>query len=165
MINTGSTWNKFKLAVLRYPRRQFEQRRIDGRWYTGEQLRDRKVLQGFGFNAREVDFLVKHGLYELSRLYLDPYIDAIKDEYQPFGVGLDELDHETLGQVLERAGASDAAFRFCARQAGRRRSGRQRLGRFRSLFHLAIGHSQAPRPGRVSLVLTIIFSLTVSMFH
>ena len=103
---------KFDLAVLRYPRRQHEQQRIDGRWYTGEQLRDRKVLQGFGFNARELDFLVKHGLHELSRLYLDPYIDAIKDEYQPFGVGLDELDHETLGQVLEKAGATDAAFRF-----------------------------------------------------
>jgi len=110
--------DKFKLAVLRYPRRQLEQQRIDGRWYTGEQLRDRKVLQGFGFNAREVDFLVKHGLHELSRLYLDPYIDAIKDEYQPFGVGLDELDHETLGQVLERAGASDAAFRFCGARRG-----------------------------------------------
>ena len=81
--------DKFKLAVLRYPRRQLEQQRIDGRWYTGEQLRDRKALQGFGFNAREVDFLVKHGLHELSRLYLDPYVDAIKDEFRPFGVGLD----------------------------------------------------------------------------
>ena len=108
---------KFDLAVLRYPRRQHEQQRIDGRWYTGEQLRDRKVLQGFGFNARELDFLVKHGLHELSRLYLDPYIDAIKDEYQPFGVGLDELDHETLGQVLEKP-RTDAAFRFSAARRG-----------------------------------------------
>jgi monoamine oxidase len=109
---------KFKLAVLRYPRRQLEQQQIDGRWYTSEQLRDRKVLQGFGFNAREVDFLVEQGLPELSRLYLDPYIDAIKDEYQPFGVGLDKLDHETLGQVLERTRASDAAFRFCGARRG-----------------------------------------------
>jgi monoamine oxidase len=109
---------KFKLPHLRYRRREFEQRQIDGRWYTGEQLRDRKVLQSFGFNPREVEFLAQHGMHQLVRLFLEPYMDAIQDEYQPFGVGLDKLDHETLGQVLEKAKASDAAFRFCNARRG-----------------------------------------------
>src|SRR6516165_12476015 len=70
---------KFKLPYLRYRRREHMQQQIDGRWYTGEQLHDRKVLQSFGFNQREVDFLAQHGLPELVRLYLEPYLDAIQD--------------------------------------------------------------------------------------
>ena len=45
-------------------------------------------------------------------LYLGPYLDAIGDEYQPFGVGLDKLDEIAAGELLARDGASDAAIRF-----------------------------------------------------
>ncbi len=45
-------------------------------------------------------------------LYLGPYLDAIGDEYQPFGVGLDRLDEITAGELLAKDGASDAAIRF-----------------------------------------------------
>jgi monoamine oxidase len=87
-------------------------RRIDGAWYTEAQLQDPKVLHGFGFNAREIDFIVRRGWTELPLLYFGPYLDAIVDEYQPFGVGLDRLDEITAGELLTRDGASDAAIRF-----------------------------------------------------
>ena len=87
-------------------------RRIDGAWYTEAQLQDPKVLRAFGFNAREVDFIARRGWTELPLLYLGPYLDAIGDEYQPFGVGLDRLDEIAAGELLAKDGASDAAIRF-----------------------------------------------------
>src|SRR4051794_12471486 len=102
----------FQLPYLAYPRRRNMLRRIDGTWYTEEQLQDPAVLKGFGFNAREVAYIVKRGWTELPLLYFGPYLDAIQDEYQPFGVGLDHLDEVTAGELLVKDGASDAALRF-----------------------------------------------------
>ena len=87
-------------------------RRIDGTWYTEAQLQEPKVLQSFGFNPKEVDFIVRRGWTELPLLYFGPYLDAIGDEYQPFGAGLDQLDEITAGELLAKDGASDAAIRF-----------------------------------------------------
>jgi monoamine oxidase len=109
---------EFRLPVLRYPRRESALQRIDGEWYTDEQLHDHQVLRSFGFNPREVDFIAKSGLRELPRLYLAPYFDAIEDDYQPLGIGLDDLDQMTMGQLLTKAGASDAAFRFSGATRG-----------------------------------------------
>jgi monoamine oxidase len=103
---------KFKLEALPYPRRQKMVRRIDGKWYTEEQLQDKGVLKAFGFNEREIAFIVKHGWPELPRLYFDPYVEKLKDEYQPFGIGLDGLDKTLAGDLLARDGASAAAIRF-----------------------------------------------------
>jgi monoamine oxidase len=103
---------KFGLPFVPYPRRIAMYRRIDGVWYTEAQLQDPKVLRAFGFNAREVDFIARRGWTELPLLYLGPYLDAIGDEYQPFGVGLDALDEIAAGELLAKDGASDAAIRF-----------------------------------------------------
>ncbi len=103
---------KFGLTAVPYPRRLEMYRRIDGTWYTEDRLRDRKVLSGFGFNAREVDFIAQRGWTELPLLYFGPYLDAFGDEYQPFGVGLDQLDEIAAGELLAKEGASDAAIRF-----------------------------------------------------
>ncbi|HUY32686.1 MAG TPA: NAD(P)/FAD-dependent oxidoreductase [Pirellulales bacterium] len=103
---------EFALPVLPYPRRDHQLQPIDGKWYSDEQLRDRNVLQSFGFNRREIEFLMKNDLTELSRLYFAPYFDAFADDYQPFDIGLDQLDQMTIGDLLAEAGASDAAFRF-----------------------------------------------------
>jgi monoamine oxidase len=103
---------KFNLPFLAYPRRIQMLRRIDGAWYTEEQLQDRGILARFGFNRREIDFIVQRGWTELPMLYFGPYLDAIADEYQPFGVGLDKYDEITAGELLARDGATDAAIRF-----------------------------------------------------
>lgn len=103
---------KFDLPVLPWARRQNMYRHIDGKWFTEAQLADASVLRGFGFNAREVDYILAHSWTELSMLYLEPYIKRFKDEYQPFGIGLDDLDHQLLGDVLAKDGPSEAALRF-----------------------------------------------------
>ncbi|MSU70827.1 MAG: FAD-dependent oxidoreductase [Opitutus sp.] len=102
----------FDLPVLRWARRQNMYQRINGQWFTEAQLADKAVLAGFGFNPREIDYIREHGWRELPMLYLAPYVAKFKDEYQPFGVGLDNLDHLPLGDVLADAGLSDAAARF-----------------------------------------------------
>lgn len=104
--------DRFQLPALPYPRRQKMLRRIDGTWYTEEQLQDKAVLQKFGFSGKEIDFIVEHGWTELPLMYFGKYIDAFVDEYQPFGVGLDALDEMTAGELLVKDGASDAAMRF-----------------------------------------------------
>lgn len=103
---------KFNLPFLAYPRRINMQRRIDGKWYTEEQLQDPTVIKAFGFNQREIDFIVKRGWTELPLLYFGPYLDAFQDEYQPFGAGLDKLDELPASDLLIKDGASDAALRF-----------------------------------------------------
>ena len=110
--------NKFQLPVLAYSRRRSMLRRIDGQWYTEEQLQDRGVLAKFGFNAKEIEFLVQQGWNELPLLYLGPYLDAFKDEYQPFGAGLDHLDEIGAGELFMKDGASDAALRFSGVRRG-----------------------------------------------
>ena len=49
---------------------------------------------------------------ELPSLYYKPYLDAFTDEYQPFGIGLDDLDQVTLNDLLKKDGASGTALSF-----------------------------------------------------
>ena len=48
---------EFNLTALPYPRRKHVVRRINGSFYTEEMLRDPAVLENFGFNYKEVDYL------------------------------------------------------------------------------------------------------------
>jgi monoamine oxidase len=110
---------KFDLPVLPWARRQNMYRKIDDRWYTEAELADPKVLREFGFNAREIDYMIEHGVRELQMLYLDKYVARFKNEYQPFGIGMDELDEQVLGDVLAGDGLSAAAVRFIGASPGK----------------------------------------------
>ncbi|MDZ4286907.1 MAG: NAD(P)/FAD-dependent oxidoreductase [Prosthecobacter sp.] len=103
---------KFDLPVLPWARRQEMYRNIGGKWYTEADLKERAVVEGFGFNQKEVNYILEHGWTELSFLYLAPYVAKFRDEYQPFGVGLDDWDQQLLGDILAKDGASEAALRF-----------------------------------------------------
>jgi len=103
---------EFGLELLPYPRRDGEARYLDGKLYSEEMLADRKVLVGLGFNDREADFLSRHEWHDLPLLFYKPYLDSFADEYQPFGVGLDELDNISTTDLLRREHASDTAMRF-----------------------------------------------------
>src|SRR5580692_9838151 len=103
---------KFDLPVLPWKRREHMYRHIDGKWFTEEQLADRDTLKTFGFHENEIAYIQQHGWTELQSLYFDPYTALFKDEYQPFGAGLDYLDNVVLGDLLAQDGASDAAIRF-----------------------------------------------------
>jgi monoamine oxidase len=103
---------EFDLPYMQDHRREQMLRVIDGRVYSEEQLADPKVLAGFGFNQREIDYLSHHHWSDLSHIYLDKYAEAFHDEYRPFDAGLNSLDEITVTQLLEKEGASPAAIRF-----------------------------------------------------
>src|SRR5260221_3720529 len=46
---------KIDLPYLPWKRRQDMYRKIDGQWYTEQQLADRATVASFGFNQREID--------------------------------------------------------------------------------------------------------------
>ncbi|MEE8148446.1 MAG: NAD(P)/FAD-dependent oxidoreductase, partial [Longimicrobiales bacterium] len=100
------------LTVLPYPRRENILRRIDGHFYTEEMLHDPAVLKGFGFNQRETSYLSENPWWDLQSLYVKPYLGKFTDEYQPYGVGYDDLDNTPLAEIYRKDGASGAALRF-----------------------------------------------------
>jgi monoamine oxidase len=101
---------EFGLDVLPYPRRKNLSRRIGGKFYTEAMLADPSVLKGFGLNEKEVQFLTINPWSDLEFLYKAPYLDKFTDEYQPFNIGLDELDKITMAELFKRNGASKAAL-------------------------------------------------------
>jgi monoamine oxidase len=103
---------EFNLDVLYYPRRENQLRRIDGRFYTEAMLSDPSELKKLGFNEREIQYLSQNPWTELRSLYNKPYLDKFTDEYQPFGVGYDNLDTISLTDFFKKDGASPAALRF-----------------------------------------------------
>ncbi len=103
---------KFDLPFLAYPRRRDMYRKIRGKWRTEAELADAKTQREFGFNEREVAFMQEHGWTEMSRLFFGPMAAKFKDEYQPFGAGLDDLDNVLLGDWLVQQGASETARSF-----------------------------------------------------
>lgn len=99
------------LTVLPYGNRERVLRWSGGELQSGEASRDPAKWAEDGFNQREIDFMKQHGRAPLQKLYFTPYMDAFRDEYEPFGVGLDHLDNLSVTQLLEKDGASPAAIR------------------------------------------------------
>ncbi len=112
--DTYREWvRKFDLPVVAYARRRDMFCNVRGKWRTESELEDAKTQREFGFNEREVAFMQEHGWRELSRLFFAPMAVQFKDEYQPLGVGLDDLDNVVLGDWLAGQGASEAARGHC----------------------------------------------------
>ena len=103
---------EFDLTALPYPRRINVKRRINGVFYTDDMLKDPAVLSKFGLNKKEVEYLSTNPLSDLRSLYTWPYLDKFKDEYQPFGIGYDNLDNIPMAEIYKREGASEAALEF-----------------------------------------------------
>ncbi len=120
---------EFELEMLPYPRRVQVMRRIDGKFYTEEMLRDPAVLKEFGFNEREVKYLSDHPWWDLASLFYEPYLDKFTDEYQPFGVGYDSWDQTPIADIYKKEGASNAALQ---------RLGGQNTSAMYALWHAGI---------------------------
>ena len=103
---------EFKLPHLYYPRRDNILRWIGGKPYSPEMLADPKVLEAFGLNRREIDYLKTRPFPELATLYYAPYLDTFHDEYRPFDAGLNELDRVTTTELFRKDGASPGALSF-----------------------------------------------------
>jgi monoamine oxidase len=102
---------EFNLPHLQDHRREHMLRWINGRMYSEEELTSARVLSGFGFNQREVDFFKNHPWWDAESVYLGKYDGRFADEYQPFAAGLNDLDKISLNDLLKREGASDAYIR------------------------------------------------------
>jgi monoamine oxidase len=103
---------EFSLTPIAYPRRDHMVHFLRGERFTDEDLQRRSVLAKLGFNQRETDFLSQHDWAELQLLYLQRYVDMVRDEANPFEPGLRELDQVSVGELLKREGASAAALEF-----------------------------------------------------
>ena len=103
---------EFGLELLPYPRRANQLTYIRDKPYTEAMLRDQKVLLGFGFSKREASYISEHGINQLPSLFYRPYLDTFEDEYQPLGVGLDNLDRLATKDLLKREGASERALLY-----------------------------------------------------
>jgi monoamine oxidase len=104
--------HEFGLTPIPYHRRDNMVRFLRGQMFTERDLQTRATLQKLGFNAREVDFLASHAWSDLPLLFVERYVDEIRDEKNPFVPALDQLDTTTLSQLLQRNGASPAALEF-----------------------------------------------------
>ena len=75
---------EFSLTAIPYPRRDNMVRFLNGQRFSEEDLHARKVLAKLGFNKDEVDFLGRRSWAELPLLYLQKYVDRVRDETNPF---------------------------------------------------------------------------------
>lgn len=103
---------ELSVTALPYPRRKNVLRRINGKFYTEQMLLDPTELKKLGFNEREIKFISRNTIGELPRLFMEPYLGKFKDEYQPFGVGLDDLDKVPMSDIYKKEGASQTALDF-----------------------------------------------------
>src|SRR5207248_9354492 len=103
---------EFGLTPIPYPRRDNMVRFLRAQMFTERDLHTRAVLQKLGFNAREINFLAQRACSDLPLLYVQPYVDEIRDEKNPFVPALNQFDTTTLSQVLQRNSASPAALEF-----------------------------------------------------
>ena len=103
---------EFSLTAIPYPRRDNMVRFLKGERFTEEDLHARNVLAKLGFNQREADFLSQRTWAELPLLYLQPYVDKVRDENNPFEKSIADLDQLSVANLLKREGASPAALEF-----------------------------------------------------
>jgi hypothetical protein len=103
---------EFGLTPIPYPRRDHLVQFLQGERYTEEDLHSPRVLGKLGFSQREVDFLAGRPWPELPFLYLGRYMEALRDETDPFANGLAALDALTTRELLQREGASAAGLQF-----------------------------------------------------
>ncbi len=104
--------HEFGLTAIHFPKRDNLVRFLRGERFSEADLHSRKVLGRLGFNQGEIDFLAVRPWAELPLLYVEPYVDRIRDEENPFGPGMNSLDHITVADFLKQKNASAAAVQF-----------------------------------------------------
>src|SRR5688572_19842839 len=105
--------DEFKLQALPYLHRENRLTWQDGKWSTmamQEEKRVQRAKELGGFNKRESKFLSENPSADLQSLYLRPYFEKFKNEYQPFGIGYDHLEKVSVAEIYKKAGASTAAL-------------------------------------------------------
>lgn len=106
---------EFDLPVVQYLHRINRLTRVDGEYYTDEELTKmefERAKELGGFNERESKYLSSNPLWDLETLYLNPYFEKFESDYQPLGIGLDHLDEVPISEIYKKEGASKAALNY-----------------------------------------------------
>ncbi len=101
---------EFNLTVLPYRQGNDGLSMIRGKFYSESQLRDPSILKTMGFNENEIHLLSENPWWALQTFYLQSFISKFTDPFQPFGVGLDDLDNISLAELYKKQGASEMAL-------------------------------------------------------
>lgn len=104
---------EFKLPVIPYHHHEKRLTWQDGQWTTSGMQQEKRAQRAKtlgGFNKRESKFLSEDPSRDLQHLYLGPYFEKFTDEYQPFGIGYDDLENIAVTEIYKKAGASAAAI-------------------------------------------------------
>ncbi|MEO8582467.1 MAG: FAD-dependent oxidoreductase [Flavitalea sp.] len=104
---------EFNLPVIQYFHREGRLTRVDGKWYNSEsmlQMRADEARKLGGYTDRELKFLATYPSSSLEVLFLQPYFAKFTNEYQPFGIGYDELENIPVSEIYKKEGASQAAL-------------------------------------------------------
>lgn len=129
---------EFNLTVLPY-RQRSEGSLIKGKFYNEAQLRDPIVLKSLGFNEMEIKLLSKNPWWSLESFYLESYISKFTDAWQPYGVGLDDLDQISISALYKKQGASEMAIDWLG---GNNTSALYKVWRFAVMGFRGIPHSE-----------------------
>jgi monoamine oxidase len=103
---------EFNLTVIPYRQGHEGLSMIRGKFYSESQLSEPSILRGFGFNEKEVNLLSKNPWWALESFYLQTFISKFNDPFQPFGVGLDDLDNISIADLYKKQGASEMALDY-----------------------------------------------------
>jgi len=104
--------HEFGLTAIAFPKRENLVRFLHGARFSEADLHGRAVLSKLGFNQQEINFLTDRAWADLPLLYVQKYVDLVRDETNPFVAGLDQLDHISVRELLKRENASAAAIEF-----------------------------------------------------
>lgn len=106
--------DEFRLPVIQYYHREGRLTRVDGQWRSAgelENIRRDKAKEAGGFSARELRFIADNSSASLEALFLSPYFSKFQNEYQPFGIGYDQMEKIAVSEIYKEQGASQAAMR------------------------------------------------------
>ncbi len=104
---------EFNLPVVPFTHQENRIVRTKAGWLNAEQEQHRRIKEAeqvSRFNDREKRFLANNPAAHLDQLYLTDYLDKFNDEYQPFGLGYDQLDYVSIQEIYQKEGASGAAL-------------------------------------------------------
>ncbi len=105
--------DEFKLPYLEYFHREGRLTRVDGQWRNSMDMEHRRLDQAKkagGYNSRELKFMADNPSTSLEDMFLKPYFSKFTNEYQPFGIGYDELEKIPVAEIFKKEGASQAAL-------------------------------------------------------
>ncbi len=131
---------EFNLTVLPYRQGNDGLTMIKGKFYSelqfSESVHSTSLLV---LMIRKCNLLSQNPWWALESFYLQTFISKFTDPFQPFGVGLDDLDNISLADLYKKQGASERALDYLG---GKNVSALYKVWRFAVMGFRGIPHSE-----------------------